>query len=610
MAFTPILLDNGADTNASELTDLSTAAVSPTEGLKHYLALLVSDGNAVVPTTPSVVGCGLTWAEVEALDYADAGGTVTKRIVLMEGTGTVSGTPDTLDMTWVDAPNGLVWCAFDADGLDDTTPIVEAVTDVSDVGVTSLTIGDLADFSTSGDGTLVLFGKSQNNVVTLEGGWTLLSHDGFDTVASSFTVAYRTDPDLQNVMTWTGTAKCGGIILRMGTPTGTPSPSQSSTYLAELGRLQARAGRILGRLSAQRRDGTDISTSLAALRAILADLDDKHAELLVQSLDIDDPITALGLDRDTLLAAIGDPGDPAPTPMALLKGLMSREAESSNSAVEHYNPNITWADLQPLQGGPIDTSVIGDLVTAGDSFRARIFIGPDAPTWLKDIVGTVPTFTAQDESIPAKDVLRYWDPLALPYYEDFMTKLAAEYDGVIPLIFEAFCMSVYAEPCLKQVNNATNRTEWLAAGYTNALDLAAFHGALDIMASVWHETRVGIAYNGYQLLSSSGALTTSMAQTQSLMERHRELFGERAVLQNNSIRDSYISNPPAIYAVMQELGAPISFQTATAGRVGDLPAVLQWAVDMGAHAVELPVFSGIITQTELDTYDALLRANP
>lgn len=612
MAFTPTLLDSGSDTNASALTALSTAAVSPVEGREHFLALLVSDGNAVEPTTPAVVGCGLTWAEEEAFDFADVTGTSTKRLVLMRGTGTVSGTPDTLDMTWGDAPNGVAWAVFDGEGLDGTTPIVQAVTDASDVGVATLTVGNLTDFSdTPSDGTMLLFAKLQNDIVTLEGGWNLLAHEGFDTPAASFTVAYRADPDLQSVLNWTGNAKCGGIIIRMGSVADAPSQTQQTAALAEINRLLSRAGRIAVRLGARRREGTDISTDLAALRAILSDLYAKHDEILVESLDIDDLITQLGTDRDTLLSGIGDPGDPPPTPVALLKGLMTRENESSNVEIEHYNPNITWASLQPTRLGPIDEDVIGDLIAAGDSFRARIFVGPDAPSWLKSEVGTVSTYTAQDLSIPPQNVVRYWEPAVLTYYEDFMTKLAALYDGVIPLIFEAMCMAVYAEPCLKQFNNATNRSVWAAAGYTNAKDLTAFNAALDIMASVWHQTRVGIAYNGYQLLSSSGGVSTSLAQTRALMERHRQLFGERAVIQNNSIRSSYIANPGALYDHMLEMGPPLSFQTARPSAVGDLPATVQWAVDMGAHAVELPnSFTGLITQTELEDLNALLRANP
>ena len=39
---------------------------------------------------------------------------------------------------------------------------------------------------------------------------------------------------------------------------------------------------------------------------------------------------------------------------------------------------------------------------------------------------------------------------------------------------------------------------------------------------------------------------------------------------------------------MTALGQPISFQTATASRVGDLAATLNNAITLGANSVELP----------------------
>jgi hypothetical protein len=39
---------------------------------------------------------------------------------------------------------------------------------------------------------------------------------------------------------------------------------------------------------------------------------------------------------------------------------------------------------------------------------------------------------------------------------------------------------------------------------------------------------------------------------------------------------------------MIRLGAPLSFQTAALSRVGDLTQTLNWAVTVGANAVELP----------------------
>jgi hypothetical protein len=43
----------------------------------------------------------------------------------------------------------------------------------------------------------------------------------------------------------------------------------------------------------------------------------------------------------------------------------------------------------------------------------------------------------------------------------------------------------------------------------------------------------------------------------------------------------------SMYQHMRDMGGLISYQTARTARVGDLPTVLAWAIDQGAHGVEL-----------------------
>lgn len=615
MTIVATLLEAASDTNAGELTDVVTGSVSPNDAKEHFMALVIGRSTAQAMETPAVTGAGLTWVDIHEIDFHTAADP-TRRLILYRGTGTP--TPGALTISTTNSFQVYLWSIFDLEGVDETNPDVEIATDIAEAGASSLTIGDLTDFSdTPTDGTLLVFSRTGTGSMSIESGWTQLSSDTESTPGLALLTGYRADPDVQAIVTIGGTAALAGFVVRLnGTGSvsgGGGTATQNATYMRESERLIARAGRIAGRLQVRRRSGIDIASDLTSLRAIVADILAKRDDFMSDATDIQAELTQLGLDRDALLAVGGDPGTPAPTPVALLKGLMTRENASGLSAsVEHWNPNIGWDDLQPTEGGAIDTSVIDDVIADGASFRARIFNGHRAPQWLKDIVGTVSIVPAQTPTDPAKNVMRYWDPVVLDYYDDFMQKLAAIYDGVFPLIFEALCMVIYAEPCLKQASNTSNRTNLVAAGYTNAADLAAFNGALDIMASHWHETRVGVAYNGYQLINSAGTgISTSFAQTKALMQRQRQLFGERAVIQNNSIRSSYISNPSQLYDDIVELGPPTSFQTATSGRIGDAAATLQWALDMGAHAVELPSgYSSLLTAQELADFDALLRANP
>ena len=61
---------------------------------------------------------------------------------------------------------------------------------------------------------------------------------------------------------------------------------------------------------------------------------------------------------------------------------------------------------------------------------------------------------------------------------------------------------------------------------------------------------------------------------------------------------------------MKSYGPPIAFQTATAARIGNLMATLDWAVGEGADAVELPEGFQQYPPDVFRDVDAKLRANP
>jgi hypothetical protein len=89
---------------------------------------------------------------------------------------------------------------------------------------------------------------------------------------------------------------------------------------------------------------------------------------------------------------------------------------------------------------------------------------------------------------------------------------------------------------------------------------------------------------------------------------------------NNSIRATGLG---PLYAKMYDhmkqahaaSGRPLRFQTATKPRVGSYVQTLQWAIDQGAHCVELsPGFTDtsqqpFLTPKQLADLDAALRAN-
>jgi hypothetical protein len=79
------------------------------------------------------------------------------------------------------------------------------------------------------------------------------------------------------------------------------------------------------------------------------------------------------------------------------------------------------------------------------------------------------------------------------------------------------------------------------------------------------------------------------------------------VLENNSIRTPLQAGLYAqMYSTMIHLGAPLSFQTATLARVGDLTSTIAWAVSVGANAVELPKGYTSLPLSTLTALDAAL----
>jgi hypothetical protein len=123
-----------------------------------------------------------------------------------------------------------------------------------------------------------------------------------------------------------------------------------------------------------------------------------------------------------------------------------------------------------------------------------------------------------------------------------------------------------------------------------------------------------LALNPWQFVRTDGTFGFQISFTNRVMDQFRAIFGSRAILQNNSIRSSWIGNMPArydaMYRHMRALGGPISFQTAQLLRVGDLAAVLAWCVGQGAHGVELHAGADdLLSAIQARSFDRKLERN-
>jgi len=308
-------------------------------------------------------------------------------------------------------------------------------------------------------------------------------------------------------------------------------------------------------------------------------------------------------------------------------GICDRQHEARSAylgVVNCFVVQADWSALQPTQGGPIAANNVIDQAIASVNQRnaanpglnlrikLRVSAGVAAPDWAKQLDGAPVTLKDPQTGALIGTVPRFWTSGFGAAYDNLMQQLAARYDSAPALLEVAVsrCTTQFAEPFLRQANDPDNRAAYLAAGYTTAADEACLQAQLDTHARLWLHTRSGVAFSPFQTLDSSG-VHQDEAFTEHIMDSCRSVLGARCVLGNNTISSplpggSYTS----MYQHIAALGGPISFQTATAAKIGDWQATLNWAVEEGTGMVELPAgYNPAWALSDLAGYDSRLEAN-
>jgi hypothetical protein len=307
------------------------------------------------------------------------------------------------------------------------------------------------------------------------------------------------------------------------------------------------------------------------------------------------------------------------TPKPLAEGLMSQGVQQKlwPSIVDVWNPNIEWRDIEPRRG-VFRFSIIKNLIhkarASGDVMRLRIYAGRTAPKWTKRRFGKVAVYDPIDGV--SAEVPRWWERGYMRAYARLQAKLAKAFDGnrTIRAVTISEPMTIYAEPFIRGLQDRRTRHNLLSTPYTKRKDKRAQIRAVRAHR-VWKRTRQILTVNPWQYLNQDGSFGFRVRFTNRVMNICRHNFGRRCILQNNSMRSSWLTDhmPGGYHEMfrhMRKLGSPISFQTAKTSRVGDLSMVLDWYLSMGAHGVELK--SGAVDQLTTDqakTYDAKFSAN-
>jgi hypothetical protein len=305
-------------------------------------------------------------------------------------------------------------------------------------------------------------------------------------------------------------------------------------------------------------------------------------------------------------------------PKRLASGLMTvGNTGDWPNIVDVWVPAVEWRVLQPQRDryrfGSID-NLIARAKASGDTIRLRIMAGRFAPDWAKRRFGTVGVYDEVD-GINAT-VPRWWVPGYMDAYARLQAKLAARYDGnaTIRSVTVSGAMTVYAEPFIRGTQSASTRTNLIAAGYSPSKDKRSIHAMLGAQRP-WKRTRQILAFNAWQFVRRDGTFGIQTSFPNQIMDRFRSIFGSRAILQNNSIRASWILDEmprvmAPIYRHMKALGGPRSYQTARTFRVGDLATVLEWCLRQGAHGVEIHQgASDQISSVQAKRFDTRLEAN-
>jgi hypothetical protein len=312
---------------------------------------------------------------------------------------------------------------------------------------------------------------------------------------------------------------------------------------------------------------------------------------------------------------------PAPSLKPMIQGLIDRDgppAASLAGTVTTFVVNVAWSELQPMPFGPLATNNPIDRAIAaarslgpGMGVKIRLLTGIDAPGWAKQIDGgPVSVYSTLDHV--AGTVGRFWTDDFGKAYADLWDKLAATYDNVpeIREITASRCMLVFAETFERDTSDPSTVRNLLAAGFSTSADQTCIKQEI-AEGTAWRHTRVGVAFNPYQEIFSTGAVRTNEPFTLTMMQYCRAQLGAQCVLENNSIRWPPLGAAYAdMYSAMQALGAPLSFQTATEARIGDLDQTLAWAVTVGADAVELPAGYQAVSAATLQGFASRLRTNP
>ena len=300
--------------------------------------------------------------------------------------------------------------------------------------------------------------------------------------------------------------------------------------------------------------------------------------------------------------------------------------------------NLTWAQLQPTQSGPIDYAIIQDAIKTVTAYniangtdlgiKLRVWGGFTAPDWAKNIDGQPITVSGQNSVDPGnyndQTIGRYWTADYVDAWTSLQNALATRFDSnpVIRGISqtagagtsdEPFVPFAVAAPASSAGHTPTvNQPAQLeAGGYNDAAESLTLRAAIAEYAQ-WSTTPLDYTMNNRYLFDSgneTGDPNFTLAVLQQAQNSARIVqAGNHRLEDPVYTADNFLYSQLQAGAALDPAFAPASYQTQSpdglaentptvsnpdfTGPYADWPGAIAQGVASGAGDVELWAYSG------------------
>ncbi len=237
--------------------------------------------------------------------------------------------------------------------------------------------------------------------------------------------------------------------------------------------------------------------------------------------------------------------------------------------------NVTWADLQPTQGGPIDpSSLILDAIQAVQAYnrlhdtnlgiKLRVWGGFTAPDWAQNING--PPIAVTDKNGNPQTIGRFWTADYINAWTSLQNQLATAWDSnpLIRGISNTAGASETDEPFISL--NSSDIASLQANGYTDAAQQLTLRAAIGDY-SQWSTTPLDYTMNLFHLYDSGrtnpDANFTLAVLQQARNSAHVVQAGNHALNSPWPSADAFIYYQAQADAALDPAAVPGSFQTAS-----------------------------------------------